>query len=91
MKHASHKAQLARLKRAQGQVAGVIRMVEEEKYCLDILSQIRAARAALRKVEKGVLETHAGHCLRNAVESGHPAEIEKKLSELMHAVERFSR
>lgn len=66
-------------------------MVEEEKYCLDILSQIRAARAALRKVEQGVLETHAGHCLRNAVEGGNAAEIEKKLSELMHALERFSR
>ena len=91
MQHASHKQQLPRLKRARGQVAGIIRMVEEEKYCLDILGQIRAARAALRKVEQGVMETHANHCLRKAVESGRPEEIEKKMSELMGALERFTR
>ena len=91
MKHATHKKQLPRLKRAMGQVAGIVRMVEEEQYCLDILSQIRAARAALRKVEQGVLEAHANHCLRNAITSGRPEEIEKKMAEMMNALERFTR
>ena len=60
MEHAAHKDQLPRLRRAHGQVAGIIRMVEDEKYCLDILSQLRAVRAALRKVEQGVMRNHAG-------------------------------
>lgn len=91
MKHASHKRQLPRLKRAAGQVAGIIRMVEEEQYCLDILNQIRAARAALRKIEQGVLEAHAQHCLRQAVTSGDQQEIERKMSELIAALERYTR
>jgi DNA-binding FrmR family transcriptional regulator len=91
MNHAEHKDQLARLKRAHGQVAGIIRMVEEGQYCLDILSQLRAVRAALRKVEQGVMRNHANHCLRNAVASGEAAEIERKMGELMDALERFTR
>lgn len=91
MQHASHKKQLPRLRRAAGQVTGIIRMVEEEKYCLDILSQLRAARAALRKVEQGVLETHARHCVRQAVDSGDAAETDAKLRELIQALERFTR
>ena len=89
--HASHKRQLPRLKRAAGQVAGIIRMVEEEQYCLDILNQIRAARVALRKIEQGVLEAHAQHCLRRAVASGDQQEIERKMSELIAALERYTR
>lgn len=91
MNHASHKKQLPRLKRAAGQVAGIIRMVDEEQYCLDILNQIRAARAALRKVEQGVLEAHAQHCLRQAVASGDEHEIDRKMSELIGALERYTR
>ena len=89
--HASHDSQLPRLKRAHGQVAGVIRMVEEGRYCMDILSQLKAARAALRKVELEVLREHAEHCIQGAAEAGHADEARKRLDELMRSLEQVTR
>ena len=60
----------ARLKRVEGQVRGIARMVEEDRYCIDILTQLRAARAALRRVEDEVLNDHVGHCVEGAIASG---------------------
>lgn len=88
--HASHKAQLPRLRRARGQVEGVIRMIEGERYCVDVLTQLRAARAALRRVEQAVLREHAGHCVAGAVQSQKPAEAEAKLEELFEALRRYA-
>ncbi len=89
-RHALHKSQLSRLKRARGQVDGIIRMVEGERYCVDILTQLRAARAALRRVEQAVLREHAGHCVAGAVQSRKPAEAEARLEELFEALERYA-
>ncbi|MCB1035512.1 MAG: metal-sensitive transcriptional regulator [Acidobacteria bacterium] len=89
MKHASHQSQLARLRRIEGQVRGLVRMIEEERYCIDILTQVRAARAALRKVEEGVLREHVEHCVVQAVEGG-GTERKVKIDELLDAVSRFS-
>lgn len=88
--HASHKSQLPRLKRARGQVDGVIRMIEGERYCVDVLTQLRAARSALRRVEQAVLREHAGHCVAGAVQSRKPGEAEAKLEELFEALKRYA-
>ena len=90
MKHASHKSQLARLNRIHGQVGGLARMVEEERYCGDILTQLRAVQAALRGVEQEVLRGHIQHCVAGAAASGDDAERDAKLSELFEIMQRFA-
>jgi DNA-binding FrmR family transcriptional regulator len=88
MKHATHKQELTRLKRIEGQVKGVIRMVEEERYCVDILTQLRAVRAALRKVETRVLRGHVDHCVVAAARGGEAAK-QQKLDELFGVLDKF--
>lgn len=88
--HARHTGQLARLRRIEGQVRGLVRMVEEERYCVDILTQIRAARAALRRVEESVLRDHVEHCVGQAIRSGDPEEQRVKVDELLGVLARFS-
>lgn len=88
MEHPSHKLEITRLKRLQGQVSGILRMVEEERYCVDILTQIRAVQAALRRVELNILERHVHHCVQDAARTG-DAEAEAKLDELFGLLKRF--
>ncbi len=90
MKHATHKSQLERLNRIHGQVGGLARMVEEERYCGDILTQLRAVQAALRGVEQEVLRSHIQHCVAGAAESGDRAERDAKLGELFEIMKRFA-
>jgi DNA-binding FrmR family transcriptional regulator len=78
---------LKRLRRIEGQVRGVERMVEEDRYCIDILTQISAAQAALDKVALGLLDDHARHCIVKAPAS----EKQEKIEELMAAVGRLMR
>lgn len=82
---------LNRLNRIEGQVRGVTRMVEEDRYCIDILTQIQAVRAALAKVETEMLRDHLGHCVEGAIISGDREEQRKKAAELIHLLERSSR
>jgi len=79
-----------RLKKIQGQVAGVQRMVEEDRYCVDVLLQVAAARGALERVGQIVLRSHIETCVTGAVASKNEREIRKKLDELMDVVSRFS-
>jgi len=79
---------LSRLKRVEGQVRGVARMVEEERYCIDILNQIMATKAALSRVEQEVLKGHAAHCIRQVVASGNAKEQAKKFAELVELISR---
>ena len=89
-KHSTtHKETLNRLSRIAGQVAGVKRMVEEEKYCIDIVTQIQAARAALRSVEIKILEKHMHHCVSNAVDSGDTNETTEKVEELLRLMKKM--
>jgi DNA-binding FrmR family transcriptional regulator len=81
---------LRRLSRIEGQVRGVQRMVDEEAYCIDVLTQIAAVRNALDGVALRLLEEHTNHCVRDAVERG-GSEADAKVGELMEAVERFAR
>lgn len=89
MSNPSHITQLPRLKRIHGQVAGVVRMVEEKRYCGDILTQLRAVQAALRAVEQEILKSHIDHCVAGAIEGGDTRERQAKLDELYGILKRF--
>ena len=80
-----------RLNRIEGQVRGVARMVDEDRYCIDIVTQIAAVRAALRRVEEVVLQDHVGHCIQHAITSGGTAEKTEKIAELMEVFSRSNR
>ena len=82
---------LNRLSRIEGQVRGLSRMVEEDRYCIDVVTQISAVRAALRKVEEEVLRDHVAHCVEGAIASGHKAEQRRKIAELMDVLGRADR
>lgn len=84
----SKSARLKRLSRIEGQVRGLARMVEEDRYCIDIITQIAAVRAALARVEDQLLREHVQHCVRHAMTSGNKAEQERKIEELMAVVSR---
>ena len=79
---------LQRLSRLEGQVRGVARMVEEDRYCVDILTQTAAIRAALKGVEKLVIDNHAHHCIEEALASGDAAEQRAKFMELIELLDR---
>lgn len=79
---------LNRLHRIEGQVRGIGRMVEEGRYCIDILTQLRAVRAALGKVETAILQDHLGQCIEGAITSGDAADQRAKVNELIQLLER---
>jgi DNA-binding FrmR family transcriptional regulator len=82
---------LRRLKRIEGQVRGLSRMVEDDRYCIDVVTQILAVRAALRRVEEEVLRDHVAHCVEHAIASGDKADQRQKIAELMAVLERVER
>ena len=82
---------LKRLKRIEGQVRGLSRMVEDDRYCIDVVTQILAVRAALRRVEEEVLRDHVVHCVEHAIASGDKADQRQKIAELMAVLERVER
>jgi DNA-binding FrmR family transcriptional regulator len=82
---------LNRLNRIEGQVRGVARMIEEDRYCIDILTQLQAVRAALAKVETELLKDHLGHCIEGAIVSGDKEEQRRKAAEIIHLLERSAR
>lgn len=82
---------LKRLARIEGQVRGVSKMIEDDRYCLDVLTQLRAVRAALAKVEQGLLKDHLTHCIEDAIVSGNAAEQRKKAEELIELLGRSER
>jgi DNA-binding FrmR family transcriptional regulator len=83
------KAQLLnRLNRIEGQVRGIARMVEEDRYCIDVLTQLQAVRAAVRRVETEVLKDHLGHCVTTAMVEGDEAERREKAAELIEVLDR---
>ena len=82
---------LKRLNRIEGQVRGLAKMVEEGRYCIDVVTQISAVRAALRRVEEEVLRDHVAHCVEHAIASGNSADQRRKVAELMDVLARTSR
>jgi DNA-binding FrmR family transcriptional regulator len=87
--YSDHKdAVLKRLRRVEGQVRGLQRMVEDDQYCIDVLTQISAASSALRAVALELLEDHLGHCVTHAIEAGGP-DAQAKVREASAAIERL--
>ena len=84
-------ALIKRLHRIEGQVRGIEKMVEEDRYCIDILTQIAAVSTALESVAFRILDDHVNHCVAGALASGDPEEAATKSKELVEAVRRFSR
>lgn len=82
---------LKRLRRIEGQVRGLARMVETDRYCIDIVTQISAVRAALRAVEEEILSDHVANCVQHAISSGNKAEQRRKVAELMDVLSRAAR
>lgn len=91
MQKATKQAIAARLRRIEGQIGGLLRMVEQDRYCVDVLTQIAAVRAALHKVEEQVLRDHVGHCVAAAFASGDIAEQRHKVDELVDSIGRMTR
>jgi DNA-binding FrmR family transcriptional regulator len=88
---ADKKALVRRLHRIEGQVRGIERMIEEDRYCVDVLTQISAVSTALDSVAYVILDDHVNHCVAGALASGDPAAAEEKGKELLEAVHRFAR
>jgi CsoR family transcriptional regulator, copper-sensing transcriptional repressor len=82
---------LKRLARIEGQVRGIAKMIEDDRYCIDILTQLGAVDTALEAVAIKVLEDHVQHCVAGALASGNPKEANEKSRELLEAVQRFAK
>ena len=97
MRHASHlpadtkEALSKRLRRIEGQVRGVAAMLAEGRYCIDIITQLSAVRAALRKVEEEVLRDHVAHCVEHAIAHGDADEQRRKIAEIVEVMGRSGR
>src|SRR6187399_2896896 len=88
---ADKKSIQTRLRRIEGQVRGIERMVDEDRYCIDVLTQIAAVKTALESLAFRILDDHVNHCVAGALASGDPVEAGTKSKELLDAVHRFAR
>lgn len=84
-------AVLKRLSRIEGQVRGLARMIEEDRYCIDVVTQVAAVRAALRRAQDEVLRDHVGHCVEHAIASGDKDDQRRKVAEIMDVLGRAER
>jgi DNA-binding FrmR family transcriptional regulator len=91
MQKATRASVLRRLSRIEGQVRGLSGMVGGDRYCVDVVTQIAAVRAALHKVEEEILRDHVGHCVADAFASGDKRDQRKKIEELVETMGRMSR
>ena len=89
--HASHKSQINRLKRIEGQIRGVTHMIEENRYCMDIVTQIKAVKSALLSVENKIIKDHINHCVHQADRSKNGKEAAVKLRELQALIDKSGR
>ena len=86
----NHEEQLNRLSKIEGQLRGIRRMIEDRRYCIDIVSQIKAVNAALKQVQMGVLEKHIHHCVAESVKSRKPELFEEKVTEIIEVLGRMN-
>jgi DNA-binding FrmR family transcriptional regulator len=82
---------VTRLSRIEGQVRGIARMIEDERYCIDILTQMQAVKAAFKKVEEEILKNHAASCVAHAIKSGSAKDQTRKFNELVELFGRYGR
>ena len=88
--HPSHENQLVRLRKVEGQIRGIQTMIDERRYCMDILSQIRAVTGAMRKIESGILASHLQYCVNDAITSNNSKEATVKIKEIKRIFEKMS-
>ncbi len=86
MKHPCHKNQIANIRRIKGQIEGVERMINEGKYCIDILNQIKATKNAITSVEGKILKTHLVECIKESINGGN--EAQQKIDEILKVLKR---
>lgn len=86
--HPNHESQLGRLNRIEGQIKGIKKMITDGRYCVDILTQLKAVKSAVHKVEQGILRVHIQGCLKNAVTSGDDLSVQEKIDEVMALLEK---
>jgi len=84
-------ALITRLHRIEGQVRGIEKMIDEDRYCIDVITQISAVKTALEQVAAKLLEEHVSHCVADAIASGDEQQADEKATELLAAVQRFVR
>jgi len=84
--HPDHSGQKKRLNRAKGQLEGIEKMIDQRRYCMDIVTQIRAAKSALSALETQIIETHLRGCVRSAFSSKNAFDIEEKIKEIMKVI-----
>ena len=89
IKGADHRDLKPRMNKIEGQIRGISKMIDDRKYCVDILTQLKAARSALKSVELSVLENHSHKCIKQAVDSGSPDVSEEKIKELMSLLKKM--
>ena len=90
-KNPSHEANLVALRRIEGQVRGIQKMIEDRKYCIDILNQIYAVKGALGRVEEKILEKHFEHCVTDAIKGTSEKEKQQKLDEILKLIHQTRR
>ena len=88
MDHPNHDQQLSRLRKIEGQVRGIQKMIEERRYCVDILTQSRALQGAIQQVEKNILEDHLNHCVRQAINQSDPDAAQQKIQEIVQLLKK---
>lgn len=88
---ADHATVLRYLRTARGQIEGIIKMVEEDRYCIDISTQLMATQSLLARVNADVLKAHIEHCVRKAADSGSPLEKEQKLQEIEKVIDKLAK
>ncbi|HEY4264335.1 MAG TPA: metal-sensitive transcriptional regulator [Micropepsaceae bacterium] len=80
-----------RLSRIEGQVRGILRMIQEDRYCIDVMNQISAVQAALKRVEEEILRDHVAHCVEHAIASGDKIDQRRKVTELIEVLKHAGR
>lgn len=88
---ADHKKLKNRVSRIEGQVKGISSMIDSKKYCIDILTQTKAIRSALKSLELEILEAHLNHCVKEAISSGSPKRTDEKIEEIMLLLKKTSK
>ena len=82
---------VARLKRIEGQVRGLVRMLEEDRYCIEVLHQMQAVKSALSRAESELLKQHAAHCVEEAIATGNTTDQREKVAELIDLFDKLKR
>ena len=88
MNHPNHDQQLSRLRKIEGQVGGIQKMILERRYCIDILNQLRALQGAIQQVEKNILEHHLNDCVQQAITQSDPVAAQLKIQEIVQLFEK---